>query len=650
VRILIVGKFPPIEGGVSVRTFGIAHALARRGHDVHVVTNASEVEPAYRIYMRPEDRSQIEATYESGRVTVHTTAPLDRSQGHIPLSNPFITKLTSLGLSVGRTAPVDVVFSFYLEPYAVAGHLISQALGCPHVVRTAGSDAGRLWKHEQFMPLYDEIFIRAKAIWTSTAVRNRLVKLNLDERKFWDGAAPMPADDLFTPEGPVLDINQLMCDAQSDPEFQNQTFGKARQDISYIGIYGKLHRNKGVFALLEAISRLVAAGYPVGLAVLGQGKASSQDEFRRKAIEWGMADNVVQLPFLPHWRVPEFIRNCLAVCCLEQNFPIEFHSPVIAKEVVNTGGYLIASTEMIRKMPQSIQLVDGYNCTVIEDVENVAELAGMLGAVLRAPYLTAAVRMRTQQYAEALRSKDAPIVEFEQFLSSVAKAKRKSWAITAQQRKPDGSQFRLSSLLVARLRKRGDIEAWDASGDAFSIVGLRALKKALLAHPNAQKDKILRLALAVVEFDLIVAETQAGNGTSGASFDDPAYFRLSIPEWALSDGEFGAFTPQMRPGVRLQSVEFDAAEMISACAKRRLPAQAAVERRSFIAVISEDVDPLVFALTEKIVSLLKNCDGSMTVAQICAALPSEWDEEENTPQNILEELFRRGLVSLRKAS
>ena len=40
-RICIIGKFPPIQGGVSTRTYWTAHQLAARGHEVHVVTNAN---------------------------------------------------------------------------------------------------------------------------------------------------------------------------------------------------------------------------------------------------------------------------------------------------------------------------------------------------------------------------------------------------------------------------------------------------------------------------------------------------------------------------------------------------------------------------------------------------------------------------------
>ena len=36
-----------------MRTYWSAHALAARGHEVHVVTNAKEVQPPFRMHMRP---------------------------------------------------------------------------------------------------------------------------------------------------------------------------------------------------------------------------------------------------------------------------------------------------------------------------------------------------------------------------------------------------------------------------------------------------------------------------------------------------------------------------------------------------------------------------------------------------------------------
>ena len=110
---------------------------------------------------------------------------------------------------------------------------------------------------------------------------------------------------------------------------RDMLWGDFAGDRPYFGIYGKLGDNKGSFALLAAMHRLKLEGLDVGLVALAHGRPDVEARFRERARELGLTDRVLQIPFLPHWRVPEFLRGCLAVCCLEQDFPIGFHSPIM---------------------------------------------------------------------------------------------------------------------------------------------------------------------------------------------------------------------------------------------------------------------------------------------------------------------------------
>jgi hypothetical protein len=114
VRICIIGKFPPIQGGVSMRTYWTAHGLAARGHEVDVITNAKEALPPFRMHMRQEDWKRCEASSGKGSVTVHWTDPVDRSQSYIPMASPFVTKLAGVAASAHAAKPFDVIFSHYL--------------------------------------------------------------------------------------------------------------------------------------------------------------------------------------------------------------------------------------------------------------------------------------------------------------------------------------------------------------------------------------------------------------------------------------------------------------------------------------------------------------------------------------------------------
>lgn len=93
-RICIVGKYPPIEGGVSASTYWLAYGLAARGHEVHVVTNADEVEDRYRIHLGPADADMAQPRFAStgGSVRAHHVQGFSRrAMAHIPVSSPFVS-------------------------------------------------------------------------------------------------------------------------------------------------------------------------------------------------------------------------------------------------------------------------------------------------------------------------------------------------------------------------------------------------------------------------------------------------------------------------------------------------------------------------------------------------------------------------------
>src|SRR5262249_55405460 len=152
-----------------------AHALAARGHHVHVVTNAKEARPPFRLHMRKQDWRRCARAYELGAVTVHWSDPPDGAQAYIPMASPFVSKLAAIAARLHSERPFDVVFTHYLEPYGVAGHLAAEIAGVPHVVRMAGSDAGRLWHHPQLESLYDHVLRSAAIVIATGRVAERAV-------------------------------------------------------------------------------------------------------------------------------------------------------------------------------------------------------------------------------------------------------------------------------------------------------------------------------------------------------------------------------------------------------------------------------------------------------------------------------------------
>jgi glycosyltransferase involved in cell wall biosynthesis len=400
-KVCVFGKFPPIQGGVSTRTYWLTHELAKLGNDVHVITNAREVNAPYRMYMRAADWSRCDRSYEKGFVKVHWTESYGKHEWHIPSDIAHVTKLASIGLQLAREQQIDLVYSHYLEPYSVAGDLVARMTGLPHIVRTAGSDAGRLWRLPQYRELYNEIFRSAEAVICNPAVASQLAEIGVGETQIVSsGGKHDNLIGVFCPEGPQLSLGSLRKEVEENcgSEFDALFFGDFDASLSYFGVYGKLGRDKGTYALLSALQNMKLGGQRVGLLVMAHERPSARNRFRELVKSHDLEDRVFQIPFLPHWRVPEFIRACVAVCCLEQEFPIKFHNPVVAREVLTCGGCLVGSSELIGKLPEPHRLVDDHNCIVVSDVYEAGHLERRLTEVLEMPDRVQQIRDRARQY------------------------------------------------------------------------------------------------------------------------------------------------------------------------------------------------------------------------------------------------------------
>lgn len=614
-RICLIGKFPPVEGGVSMRTYWMAHALARRGHDVHVVTNAKEVEPSSCMLMRDEDLIRCGASYGSGSVSVHWTDPVDRSQTHIPMASPFVSKLVSLAAEAHREQPFDVVHSFYMEPYGIAAHLVAEIVQRPHVVRMAGSDAGRLWQHPQFAPLYDHVLRSADAVLAAGEVARRAVARGIDPSRIFFGGNFTVPEDVFTPVGPVLDLAALRRAAEADPTSRPLVWGKFTGEYPHFGIYGKIGAAKGSFALLEAMALLKHDGVNAGLVALAHGSPPIEKQFRERATALGLEDHVLQVPFVPHWRVPEFLRGCRAVCCLEQGFPIAFHTPIVAREVLLAGSCLVGSAEILRKLPGHERLPSGFGCIAIPDVNDIAALARQLGAILHDAAPLADIAARGRAFVHELQRD----MRFPELLEAVLAA--------AARRDLPG--------LAAR--QCDDPARAPAPARRFHEIAREAGGRGAVPPALAEAVRVER-ALAS-----IAAEAA---GTEPGCAVDPL-FRMTIGRWGLTRDDLATLVPVRAPDVRTIASDFDLREIIGAKQIEDLPARP-TQRRTMVAIRGgpNGGNPLVLdALTAHILDL---CDGTHTVAEIIAHLGDASDEGARARHlPWIEALFANRLIEFR---
>jgi glycosyltransferase involved in cell wall biosynthesis len=653
VRICIIGKFPPIQGGVAVRTYWIAHDLAARGHEVHVVTNAKEAVPPFRIHMRRRDWKRCEANYPAkgsvGSVTLHWTDPLDRSQHYIPLASPFVSKLAGSVAKLHTQCPFDVIYSHYLEPYGIAGHLAAGLVHVPHVARMAGSDAGRLWRHPQLQALYDHVLRSAATVIASGPVAGRAIEHGVDPGRIAGGDRFVLPEDLFCPQGPKLDMSALRREVELEsPELRDAFWGDFSGELPFFGIYGKLGETKGSFALLAAMARLKAEGVKVGLLAMAHGWPALEQKFRARAKELGIADRLLQIPFLPHWRVPEFLRSCFAVCCLEQDFPIVFHTPVIAREVLTCGQCLVASTEVIRKLPDHVRLPDGYGCVAIQDVQDIGSLSARLGAIVQDPEPIASVAARGRAFAGALQVEAKASGTLEELLQNAARRRSGRKRRSAPPACVENLRFPVARAAARTLRSDREAEP----GASIDLARAREVLK--LAERSIERgDERMRPVAAAIRIEIALAEAELPAladavplaGERETEGDDPL-FRLRGRRWGLVDGELAALCPVCHPNLRI--ITFDATELAEQQTKVRRRKPSPRNMVAFAQANGERTERLL--ISDISVRILKLSDGTVTTQEIAARLGAE-DPWANVPETLrlVEDMFVAGLLRLQEA-
>jgi glycosyltransferase involved in cell wall biosynthesis len=541
--------------------------------------------------------------------------------------------------------------SHYLEPYGVAGHLAAEIARVPHVARMAGSDAGHLWHHWQFEALYDHVLRSAEVVIAGGSVAERARQRGVDPGRIADGGGFAVPEDLFCPDGPTLDLAALRADAAADPDFRDLLWGELEPGRPYFGVYGKLGESKGSFALLDALQRLKQAGLDIGLVALAHGQPKVERSFRSRARRLGLVDRILQIPFLPHWRVPELLRGCLAVCCLEQDFPIVFHTPIMPREILLCGACLVGSTEVIRKLRAYGRLVHGYGCVAIEDVDDIDLLSTRLADIARDPGPAAVVGARGREFARTLQQN----VQFPQALERILETAVRP---RSPRKKPadvepvwtDNSRFKFTELAAGAIRKGDAPGRGERRAAARPHMDLARARDVLAALGQAlDKGSVgLRPFVPAVWLEIAIAEAEnEADRAVNAERSDPL-FRLRMRRWAMREGDLAGLFPVRERGFRILRFDHDVSPYRDASGLADFPA-VPLPGPSYILAFascdSREQDPLL--VDARTVRILELSNGTRTAHQIATQLHRQ-DRAAKRADCLewIERLFVSGLLGL----
>lgn len=368
IKICIISKYPPIEGGVSSETYWLAKGLGEMGHEIFVVSNCWEVEEEYRELIPENELDKLEPR----NVHLFSTRSLS-GPSPVPQFNPYDAKLASLSIDVIRKYNPDIIFSHYLLPYGIAGFISKKITNKPLIVKHAGSDITNLFDSPFLRPLFIEVFKSADRIVTKRTKEGLLSSLGLDPNKFVFLSRVINHKE-FHPDVKPFDLSEY-----TDKDINN---------IPIFTYLGKLNKLKNTNSFIHAAARIKDENF-ILLFVVGRGRTLEmlQNSLRQANLE----DKTILLPFQPPWEIPSIMTASTCIVCPEScetpYLPSGTHFPSIAREAMSCGRCTIIGKGVYEKYKMLFpQIQDGINTYVINP-ENTDEFAEKMGNIIKNPDL-----------------------------------------------------------------------------------------------------------------------------------------------------------------------------------------------------------------------------------------------------------------------
>ena len=342
--ILYIGKYPPIQGGESTKAYWLLSALVERGNTVRVISNPRDVGRENCHSMAPNDSNQLVADgleyYQTG---------IGEDPFFIPEYSLVSERLASLALEkVDRREP-DIIFGWYLFPYASAASHVAKMCDIPLVVQHAGSDLKRQLCDSRQFEYGRRVFLSADAVLSYPSSVDVFESLGCNDILKHNPSKPS----IFDPDGPVEDLSDINGN---------------HIDISESFLFfGKLTKGKGVGLLIEIASYINS---DINVVLVSTGR--HREYYKKYSKEIG-AESVRFAEAISPWRVPAVMRNAQVVVVPEWNFGVEKHKSTIPIESVLCGTPVLLSKQIQHKYPVIDGAIETFNPTDEEGSANKFE-------------------------------------------------------------------------------------------------------------------------------------------------------------------------------------------------------------------------------------------------------------------------------------
>jgi glycosyltransferase involved in cell wall biosynthesis len=302
-KILYLGKYPPLQGGESTKAYWLLRELGQRGHEIDVVTTANDASPGYKYNLGRQGYR-----LQPRNVRVHA---IDQGKApfFIPKYLPSNERVISKGLEVMDKQLPDIIFSWYLLPYAPAAHALNRMSGVPFCVQHAGSDKKRLLPWKSISTYLDKVLEDSSRVFSYPSAASDFAKRGCSV--FTHSPSPAP-------------VYKYEDSASND-------------NNSSILFAGKFSRGKGIYRLLRAMEHVPEEYH---LTLLGGPRHRLDDT---------LPDRVSVKNPVPCWEMPGMYQSVGTVTIPEEGFDVESHKSMIPIEAMLCGHKPVVSKSIIDK-------------------------------------------------------------------------------------------------------------------------------------------------------------------------------------------------------------------------------------------------------------------------------------------------------------
>ncbi|MCJ7464737.1 MAG: glycosyltransferase, partial [Thermoplasmata archaeon] len=191
-RVLLLGKFPPGQGGIASKTYWLYRALARRGFLFDIVTLVPDLYAS-------RDQAELPPGVHVRLLQANTKGPW-----FIPGGGLETERLIAAALEMAADQRPDVVECNYLAPYGTASLVVSRSLGVPLIVRHAGSDLVKLLGWDQTRAALESLLTSADLVVSNGDTIDRL-------KRFTSKIIALPR---YVPDPEWFNADPQLCEEQ----------------------------------------------------------------------------------------------------------------------------------------------------------------------------------------------------------------------------------------------------------------------------------------------------------------------------------------------------------------------------------------------------------------------------------------------------